>query len=298
MNRAGRDGLRIVFADEYSFISQAHLSAISRRCQQVSGTHEALERSFGDYHVVLVGDPRQHTPTSGLALAHGAATETGLPAPDANDAPAVGGGDATGSGGAAVDGDAAEQRPPALAAARGLANNSDGRTTFRSLEDVINLTQQQRANDTPAGLQLRRYAELFMGETEPTLADVTEFCDAYNGKYYDTLPLVPSLLQHMPHVVTQRQTSRALIDLHLSLRIAAALGRRAVVWVSEHRGGSGGAAAHGPPVHEEVQHALLRYAVGRSADYLPPVFVFFEVRGRFVRCARGRSDVSRRACVL
>jgi len=263
-------GLRIIFVDEYSFLSQAHLSAMSRRCQLAT---QHLCDSFGKYHVVLVGDPRQHTPPSGTALAAGAAAEAGLAvaatdlvAPDGPDDDAAaecaaeletehqGDGDDAADGGAVAD--------PA---------SYDGRQTFKDLVHVINLDTQQRSTSTADGVKLQRYAALFMGERLPTKSAIETFCDDYNSKYTAD---IDGLLHTMPHVVTQRQTARSLIDYQLSLRIASATDRRACVWLSQHT------TFNGTAVDDGLQLALRRHGVGHGAKYFPAAFVFFPVRVR------------------
>jgi hypothetical protein len=256
--RYGHAGLRIIFHDEYSQVSEAHLSAISLRCQRCSGD---TGMKFGKYHMVFVGDARQHTPTNGFALTHDATATAGATLGDSDDE---------------CDADADDDEPrPSATGETGpdmMSQNADGRAAFLSLTTVVTLNKQQRAHDTPSGLQLRAYAELFMGTTAASLDDVTEFCDAFNAKYHECD--VTDVMHREPRVVTQRQKARAIINLHLSLRIAASLGRRAIVWVSRHSASRDFV----PPVCDALQQALLRRAVGRVAEYCPSVFVFFEVR--------------------
>jgi len=76
MAALGRDStIRLIFVDEYSFLSQAHLSAMAKRCQQCSNDNA---NEFGAFHIALVGDPRQHDPPGATPLVKGAAAEERL----------------------------------------------------------------------------------------------------------------------------------------------------------------------------------------------------------------------------
>lgn len=266
--------IRLVFIDEYSFISQTHLAAISLRCQQTSRN---TTRPFGDYHVVLVGDPRQHESPRSSPLLKGAAAEmrwreagcdtqererpAALPV-DGVEEDADGGDDTA---------DKRARRAAALLAKR-RASDSVGRHAFLSMSRVFNLTEQMRVNDTMAGHTLRKHASLFMGNERASKADVVAFCDAFNAK---TVHSIDDVLPHMPRVVTQRQKARAAIGFNLALRVSAALGKRATVWLSTHTRTVNGCVQ---PCSETLQRALRRNININDAAKLPAALVFFEVR--------------------
>jgi len=236
----------MLFIDEFSFLSQPHVAAISKRCQQASRDDS---RPFGAYHVVLVGDPRQHDPPGAAALVKGAAAEE-----------AAGAATQTGGTAATVDG-------PRRVTPRAVQEYI-GRQAFKAFDSVVILTEQQRANDTPAGQTLQRFSSLFMGDEAAAESEVEAFCDAFNAKVVDD---VDALLPHKPRVVTQRQKARAAINFSLSLRIAASLGKRACVWLSQHTDG-------GAPTPEPIQRVLRRQLNTRACGRLPAALVFWEVR--------------------
>ena len=268
--------MRLIFIDEFSFLSQSQLSAISRRCQQASRNNT---RPFGDFHVVLVGDPRQHEAPKSSPLIRGAAAQRRIA-------------QAVGAGGGLLAPAPSQPEPDAVdedeedrvsagalrAAERRRASDADGRHAFTSCLRVVYLTEQQRANDTDAGHTLRRYASLFMGNSRASLADVEEFCEAFNAK---AVTDISDMLPSMPRVVSQRQKARSAINLNLALRVASALGKRASVWLSTHANSDG-------PCPDAIARQIRKQVNVNKADKLPATLVFFEVRSttrRYLRLA-------------
>jgi hypothetical protein len=229
--------LRLLIIDEFSFLSQAHLAAISKRCQQASGDDT---QPFGSFHVLLVGDARQHEPPGSAALVKGAAVEESM--------------DGTGAG---------TRRVTTCA-----VHEYVGREAFKSFDRVVILTEQQRANDSPAGRELQRFTSLFMGDCTAPPSEIEAFCEALNAK---TVTSIDALLPLKPRVVTQRQKARAAINFTLSLRTAAALGKRACVWLSQHTSG-------GATTPEPIQRILRKQLNTRACQRLPSALVFWEVR--------------------
>lgn len=270
MQRLGGDSkLRLIFVDEFSFLSQAHLSAMSRRCQQTS---RDFTQPFGSYHVVLVGDPRQHDPPNAAPLVRGAHQErTGAVSTPRPGPVAAGRAEASQADGISGEGDSRAAAAPRCGANL-RASEADGRYAFLSFTRVINLEQQQRVDDSPAGQTLRRYASLFMGEEDASRDDVVEFCTAWQDKAEAIQATgIDHLLSQVPRVVTQRQKARLEINFSLALHVAAALGRRAAVWLSTH-------ASKDAPVGDGLQQAIRQHANPNNFNGLPAALVFFEVR--------------------
>lgn len=247
--------LKLIFVDEFSFLSQAHLSAMSRRCQEASGDHS---RPFGGYHVVLVGDPRQHDPPAATPLVSGAARAAAL---------SVGTDERLRATPVQHEGGAASCNRQTKRQRERLAADTDGRDTFVSFSTVINLTQQQRLDNSEAGLKLQRYAELFNGDRVAERREVEEFVDDFNAKAVGELH---HLLESTPRVVTQRQKARAAINLALALSVAAHNGKRACVWLAQHE-------KNGEAVDEDTQRLLRQYGTASTFGRLSPALVFFEV---------------------
>lgn len=132
---------------------------------------------------------------------------------------------------------------------------------------MVNLTEQQRADDSEAGRALRRYAKLFMGEDTPSREDIEGFCDMLQTRVVTD---ISDVLHLQPRVVTQRQKARASIDFQLSLRVAAATGQRACVWLAQHQ-------QNGQPVNDDLQRHLRRHGTTNSFKGLPSAYVFYEV---------------------
>jgi len=299
----------MIFVDEFSFLSQAHLSSISLRCQQATND---WTRPFGKFHVVIVGDPRQHDPPLASPLVKGARMEAQRRVLAPASRPAVCTTDPSQRGPARPDpSDLATQTGQLGTAARRVAPDrevadANGRRAFTSFERVINLTQQQRAATSPSGAVLGRYVELFNGDCEPSDDQVAEFCDAFQSKAV-TEAGVPMPLLDNPRVVTQRQQvggasahghgcvrttrlsespvpprshtchpppvqARKEINFALSLSCAAAQGKRAVVWLSQHY------EANGACMAEDLQRHVRKRASPNDFSNLPSALVFWEVR--------------------
>lgn len=269
--------IRILFMDEYSFISQTHLAAMGKRCQQAS---EINTDPFGDYHVVLVGDPRQHEAPVSSALLFGAAREADrremCQAGDRERATPFASGTAEVSeeDEAEVDPSPAAARAAADARRRKLRQASDmtGRAAFLSFTRVINLKEQMRVDSTESGMLLRKHASLFMGNSRSTRTDVEAFCDAFNAK---TPTSIDELLASGPRVVTQRQKARSAINFNLALRVSAAQSKRASVWLSSHTTALKNGSTQTTP--DVVQRALRANLNVNSVEKLPPALVFFDV---------------------
>lgn len=238
--------------------------------------HGDHQRIFGGVHVAFVGDLKQHEPVGSSPLYGGAAAEAGARAvgDDAGDTERnTGGPQAQDAGARGGDADAAQpaQREQPCSAARHAA----GRDLFRRLDSVFILDQAQRQADTPPGRTLRRFAELFMGNRQPSDAEIREWAIEYNS--HAVTDLTPYLASS-PRVVTQRQLSRSAISTRLALAVAKALGKRACVWLAQHD-------VDGCPVPDVVQEVLRRSANPEHFDKLPPVLVFFEVSVALARPA-------------
>jgi hypothetical protein len=226
-------------------------------------------RPFGDFHVVLVGDPRQHEAPKSSPLIRGAAAERRI-------AQGEGGGDVVLAfsqppAEPAAEDDDVQQRDESRAlraAEKRRASDADGRYAFKSCLRVVYLTEQQRSDDTDAGRTLRRYASLFMGNHRASLSDVEEFCDAFNAK---AVTDITDMLPSKPRVVSQRQKARCAINLNLTLRIAAALGKRATVWLSTHAGKDG-------PCPDAIARQIRKQVNVNKVEKLPATLAFFEVR--------------------
>lgn len=279
MSRLGPNSkIRILFVDEYSFISQTHLAAMGNRCQQASQNNTD---PFGDFHVVLVGDPRQHEAPVSSALLVGAAKEaevrTTCRAGERERAtpyrPAEV--EVSEEDEADVGGSPASAKAAAEARRRKLRKASDttGRAAFLSFSRVINLKEQMRVDDTESGLLLRKHASLFMGNSRSPRGAVEEFCDAFNAK---TPTFIDDVLAAAPRVVTQRQKARSTINFNLALRVAAAQGKRASVWLSSHTTTLPNGSTQQTP--ETMQRVLRANLNVNSVDKLPPALVFFDVR--------------------
>ena len=246
MHRLG-GALRLLFMDECSFFGQPHVAAMSRRCQQVRGDHKHV---FGDIHIVFVGDLKQHEPIGSAPLYSGAASER-IPMPESKRI----------NGRSTIDGQRSARRDAA-------AENAAGRDVFTRLDSVFILDEPQRQSNTPAGRTLRRFAELFLGNRQPTKREIRAWAIEYNS--HAVRDLTPYLV-HSPRVVTQRQLSRSAINLRLALAVAQATGRRACVWFAQHE-------RDGSTVPDDVQRALRRYGNPENFDKLPAALVFFQVR--------------------
>ena len=95
------------------------------------------------------------------------------------------------------------------------------------MDHVINLREQQRVNDTPAGQKLRRYSTFFMGDGDAAREAVEEFGDDLQAKAAEVD--VNALLHLKPPVTSQRRKAQLSINFHLALVVAAARGKRACV---------------------------------------------------------------------
>lgn len=249
--------LRIVFIDEFSFVSQEHMAAIDKRLRQVRGD----DRPFGGLHVVLVGDPNQHAPPGGHALYFGASGPREPQLPQTGKRKRAGNDTTKACQSSPGNDDEADEitTPPTL-------ESTAGREAFLAFNQVYFLREQQRMRDTEGTNTLLDYSTMFMSTTRVPRSRVEQWADAINAK---AITDIKAILPLNPKVVTLRQVARSPISRRLALLRAAHMGKRACIYFAQHVGNTG--------VLPEVVQQAVRRLNPKSFKYMPGALVFFEV---------------------
>jgi hypothetical protein len=139
--------LRMICNDEISFTSASHYYACHRQADasmKALGVRPSEEGTFGDLHMVHLGDFKQHQPPGGEPLFY------------------------------KENPDAPKHKSDAIA----------GNTLWEANEDVFYLEAVHRFNAAEAdGAELLRFAGMFASTSDPSQDDIEELVDALQAKY-------------------------------------------------------------------------------------------------------------------
>lgn len=144
-----------------------------------------------------------------------------------------------------------------------------GRMAWMHMNTCVILTQQHRfTTDTSDGKLLYKYVQLLSRETQPTLEECAELCDALNSCAITDRKFAELSTTVVPRAVVLRNRVRPFLNARLAKLEAALANKRLIVWRCTDVGLSS------KPLSAEIIHALEQLPSDKTGD-MPTVQMFF-----------------------